>query len=402
MRPGHAKPSKIFLHGARLSLFLRRNYPRFHPGKARSCVKQNIVDFCKKLIDWYNENKRTLPWRETRDPYRIWLSETILQQTRVAQGLPYYERFIERFPTVGELALAEETEVLKLWQGLGYYSRARNLHKAAQIIHEKYQDRFPEDYPSIRALPGIGDYTAAAIASFSYNLCYPVMDGNVIRVISRLHGIFEESTSQTCRRQIMNVLNKTIEPEHAGEFNQAIMEFGALACTPAAPSCLFCPFQTECYAFRQGVVYQLPVKKKKETLPLYELHYLLIADKNGLWIHKRGYNDLWRGMFDLPSLPEIYWKSPQGDKAIAAENITGIEFLKHYTQVLSHRRLSIFFYKADASSQIAKEALSGQDGCRKVTWDDLGKLAVPRNMEKFFKDFNLTGQSGKKSPRPDL
>ena len=155
------------------------------------------MSFCKQLIQWYSEHQRDLPWRQTKDPYRIWLSETILQQTRVAQGLPYYERFVERFPSVRDLALADEAEVLKLWQGLGYYSRARNLHKAARIIHERYQDRFPEDYDSIRSLPGIGDYTAAAIASFSLDLCYPVMDGNVIRVMSRLHGIFEEASSQS-------------------------------------------------------------------------------------------------------------------------------------------------------------------------------------------------------------
>ncbi len=347
------------------------------------------MSFCKQLIQWYSEHQRDLPWRQTKDPYRIWLSETILQQTRVAQGLPYYERFVERFPSVRDLALADEAEVLKLWQGLGYYSRARNLHKAARIIHERYQDRFPEDYDSIRSLPGIGDYTAAAIASFSLDLCYPVMDGNVIRVMSRLHGIFEEASSQSCRKRIMNLLNKAIEPGNAGEFNQAIMEFGALACTPANPACLFCPFQAECHAFRHGIVDQLPVKKKRETLPVYELHYLLIGDEDGLWVRKRGYNDLWRGMFDLPSLPERHRKESGRDKAVAAENITGMEFLKHYTQTLSHRRLSIFFYKADAGSPIAKEALSGQDDCRKVAWKDLCKLAVPKNMEKFFKDFNL-------------
>lgn len=393
------------------------------------------MNFCKELMDWYETYRRDLPWRRTEDPYRIWLSETILQQTRVAQGLPYYERFIARFPSIRDLALADETEVLKLWQGLGYYSRARNLHKAAQIIHAQYQDRFPEDYASIRALPGIGDYTAAAIASFSYNLCYPVMDGNVIRVMSRIHGIFEEAASQACRRQIMALLRQAIEPAQSGKFNQAIMEFGALACRPLNPVCqenkteserkmglagktkrtnrqrsLFeeraqgkenepcqCPFRQECYAFRHGVIDQLPVKKKKEALPVYELHYLLIGDKNGLWVHKRGYNDLWRGMFDLPGLPERYWKKDESSEAVAAENVPGIEFLKHYTQVLSHRRLRVFFYKAEPGSSIGKEAVSEQEGCRKISWADLSQIAVPKNIEKFFEDFNLTSSRSEPS-----
>ena len=376
------------------------------------------VDFCTQLTDWYSMHKRDLPWRKTRDPYRIWISETILQQTRVAQGLPYYERFLERFPSVRELALKKESEVLKLWQGLDYYSRARNLHKAAIIIHEKYHDRFPADYSLIRDLPGIGDYTAAAIASFAYSLCHPVMDGNVIRVMCRLHGIFELASSQSCRKRIMELLQKHIDPEHASEFNQAIMEFGALACTPTTPVCqrtgpdkqgspripqqsvLFqqeplppfsgCPFQQECYAFCHGITDQLPIKKTKNALPVYELHYLLINDSDSLWVHKRGYNDLWRGMFDLPSLPKRYRKESGHDKPVAAENGIGLEFLKHYEQVLSHRRLNIFFYRSEAGSQVSKEALEEQEDCLKVKRDDLCKLAVPKNIEKFFKDFRLT------------
>ena len=345
------------------------------------------MDFSEQLIRWYEENRRVLPWRNTRDPYRIWLSEIILQQTRVVQGLPYYERFLERFPTVANLALAAETEVLKLWQGLGYYSRARNLHKAAKIIHEQYNDVFPETYAEIRALPGIGDYTAAAIASFAYNLVHPVVDGNVIRFICRLKGIFEVAGSPACTKKIRELLQKRIDTRKPGLFNQALMEFGALGCTPSAPLCMreeeTCPFREHCHAWHHKAIDRLPVKKKKEILPVMELHYLLITDnKDNLWLHKRGYDALWRGMFDLPSLPEAKEKNSLCD--------TGdTEFLKHYAQVLTHRRLEAYFYRLNENSPTARKILKKQENCFKIRAHEISRFAVPRVIERFLQDFNI-------------
>ena len=422
--------------------------------------KRHTVQFHEQLTNWYEENKRDLPWRRTRDPYRIWLSESILQQTRVAQGLPYYERFIMRFPSVEALATASEDEVLKSWQGLGYYSRARNLHKAARILAAECGGEFPRSYDFIRALPGVGDYTAAAIVSFAFDMAYPVVDGNVIRFMCRLHGIFEEATSSACKKQISSILQKEIVLSRPGLFNQAVMEFGALACTPLSPLCkreppqaeLFpgfparnspgrpgshtrlesgpkggalCPFAGICHAFRHDVVSQLPVKKKKEALPLQELHYLLIADSEGIWVRKRGYDDLWRGMFDLPTLPErhsglesnksLETGSGRGSRSkkrgsgasglsafqgtgYLAENLgatqEGLRFLKHYTQTLSHRRLSIFFYELDARSALAKQVLATEQGCQKIAYQEIGNLAVPKNIEKFFADFESRFQGG--------
>ncbi len=344
------------------------------------------MDFSEQLIRWYDENRRTLPWRNTKDPYRIWLSEIILQQTRVAQGLPYYERFLTHFPSVKELALASEAEVLKLWQGLGYYSRARNLHAAAQIIHRQYQDVFPSTYAEIRALPGIGDYTAAAIASFSYNLVHPVVDGNVIRFICRLEGIFEVAGSPACTKKIKELLQKRIDTLRPGLFNQAIMEFGALGCTPCTPICMQeegnCPFTTYCHAWHQKVIDRLPVKKKKESLPVLELHYLLITDTEGnFWLHKRGYDALWRGMFDLPSLPD-----GQKDKLCDAGNT---EFLKHYAQILTHRRLEVYFHHLPENSPLARKILKKQENCLKICPKEISRFAVPRVIERFLGDFNI-------------
>lgn len=384
--PSNFQPFKFLLpenQGAKIIFFFN-----FAKWVSRPSLKIRQVNFSEQLIRWYEENRRALPWRNTKDPYRIWLSEIILQQTRVAQGLPYYERFLERFPSVKELALASEEEVLKYWQGLGYYSRARNLHAAAKIIHTRYKDVFPSAYPEIRALPGIGDYTAAAIASFAYKLVYPVVDGNVIRFMCRLEGIFEAAGSPSCTKRIREMLQQRIDPLQPGLFNQAIMEFGALGCTPASPLCLqesgTCPFRTQCYALHQKVIDRLPVKKKKEILPVLEIHYLLITDARGnLWLHKRGYEALWRGMFDLPSLPEGWNGNNKLREAGAAE------FLKHYTQVLTHRRLEAYFYRIPENSAPARKILKMQENCLKICPQEISRFAVPRVIERFLQDFNI-------------
>lgn len=350
------------------------------------------MSFSSKILLWYCENRRTLPWRGISDPYRIWLSEIILQQTRIAQGEPYYLRFVEHYPTVKHLADASEEEVLKLWQGLGYYSRARNLHKAAQVVQERYKGVFPADYEKIRALPGVGDYTAAAIASFAFNLPYPVVDGNVIRFMTRLEGIFEEATSPACRKRILQILKERMVSRQAGLFNQALMEFGALACTPQNPLCRKepggCPFGGDCYALAHGVADRLPVKKRREALPVVNLHYLYLEEKGCVWVHKRGYDDLWRGMYDLPVWEAAEAQRDPGAGGEAAEPVAGLKLLKAYRQTLSHRRLHVFFYEVRAGSPLAAQ-IGRREEYRKVDKKTLSQLAVPKNIATFFRDFNI-------------
>src|SRR5690349_7153792 len=221
--------------------------------------------FSEKVVKWYEKNKRDLPWRETRDPYKIWLSEIILQQTRVSQGMPYYLRFIEKFPTVAALASASEQEVLRLWQGLGYYTRARNLHKCAKKVATDYKSVFPYSFDELKKLPGIGDYTAAAIASIAYQEPVAVVDGNVFRVLSRVFGIETEINSPKGKKDFTQLANELISKKHPEKHNQAMMEFGALYCTPKNPSCTDCVFSSQCFAFKKNLQLVLPVKTKNKA-----------------------------------------------------------------------------------------------------------------------------------------
>ncbi|MDR0799484.1 MAG: A/G-specific adenine glycosylase [Dysgonamonadaceae bacterium] len=271
----------------------------------------NYVYFCgkimgdtdfigKKLIEWYMINRRELPWRSTQDPYRIWISEVILQQTRVVQGLNYYLRFMERFPNVQSLADADEQEVLKYWQGLGYYSRARNLHLTAQIVRDQYHGVFPKNYEQIKSLKGIGDYTAAAIVSFAWNLPYPVVDGNVFRFLSRFFLIDIPIDTQKGKNYFMELAGQLMDRSQPGLFNQAIMEFGALQCIPASPDCLHCPFSDNCLAFARQAVADYPVKQHKtQTKGLY-LYYFHIRQGSTTYLTKRAGKGIWQNLFEFP------------------------------------------------------------------------------------------------------
>ena len=215
------------------------------------------------LISWYFSNKRDLPWRNTQDPYFIWLSEIILQQTRVEQGLPYYLHFAEKYPSVKHLAEASEDEIMRSWQGLGYYSRARNLHNAAKQVVNEYNSEFPKNYNELLKLKGVGEYTAAAIASFAYLEVCPVLDGNVFRFLSRYYGVKTPINSNNAKKEFIELAKQIIDPSQPHTFNQAIMEFGALQCKPKSPDCNVCPFQDSCYAFKNNEVAVLPIKEKK-------------------------------------------------------------------------------------------------------------------------------------------
>ena len=250
------------------------------------------------LLSWYAQNKRDLPWRQTKNPYLIWLSEIILQQTRVAQGLSYYMRFSERFPSPRVLAEASEDEVLRYWQGLGYYSRARNLHTAAKSMNGV----FPKTYEGVRALKGVGDYTAAAICSIAYDMPYAVVDGNVYRVLSRVFGVDTPIDSPAGKKQFTALAQELLDKHSPGDYNQAIMDFGAMVCTPAAPQCLVCPLAARCRALAQGRVETLPVKAQKTKISNRYFHYIYVKQGKNTWLHKRGAGDVWQNLYEPPLL----------------------------------------------------------------------------------------------------
>jgi len=255
--------------------------------------------FAAQLLAWYHIHHRDLPWRHTRDPHLIWLSEVILQQTRVAQGLPYFERFAAAYPTIQALAAAPEDEVLKLWQGLGYYSRARNLLKTAQQVVTDFNGLFPESYEKLLQLKGIGPYTAAAIASFAYEERVAVLDGNVYRVLARFFGIENDIAAPASRKVFAEVAQKALPEKESSTYNQAIMEFGALHCTPVAPKCGTCPLQAGCFAFQHNLQRELPVKQKTKRMRERYFNYLVLEWENERYWRKRKPGDIWEGLYEF-------------------------------------------------------------------------------------------------------
>ena len=253
-----------------------------------------------KLTEWYEINHRNLPWRNTRNPYHIWLSEIILQQTRVDQGLPYYQNFVDTYPTVSDLANAPIDDVLRIWQGLGYYSRARNLHFTANQIMKYYNGIFPNTYTEISKLKGIGDYTASAISSFAFDEVQPVLDGNVFRVISRYFGIEEDIAKNPSRKTFKSILEKEIDKKNPALFNQAIMEFGALQCTPKNPDCTICPINNDCFALKNDLIEKLPIKSKNIKKRNRYFNFALIKFEEKYALAKREEKDIWQGLFEFP------------------------------------------------------------------------------------------------------
>ena len=286
------------------------------------------MSFTTTILQWFRENGRVLPWRETRDPYAIWLSEIILQQTRIEQGLPYWQRFMQRWHTIEELAAASEDEVLREWQGLGYYSRARNLHTAAKQVVE--MGGFPRTLEGIKQLKGVGDYTAAAIGSIAFNLPAAVVDGNVYRVLARHYGIVTPINTTEGKKEFTALAQSLLPAKQASAFNQAIMDFGAIQCTPLSPNCLSCPLQETCIAFRENKVTELPVKQK--TLKIKERHltYIYIRCNGETAIHRRTAGDIWQGLYE----PWLTDEVPSG-AVLLRQNV------KH---VLTHRVLYADFW----------------------------------------------------------
>jgi A/G-specific adenine glycosylase len=309
-----------------------------------------------KLIKWYRHNHRELPWRETNDPYRIWLSEIILQQTRVEQGLSYYYKFIDHYPSVKDLAEAPEDRIMKDWQGLGYYSRARNLHAAAKSIMNDYHGQFPTEYDEIRALKGVGDYTAAAIASFAYHLPYPVVDGNVYRFLARLFGLEIPINTPQAKREFTALAHQLFKKENIAEFNQAIMEFGALQCVPQKPKCENCPFEDQCYAKQFGKTTDLPVKKPKIKQRKRFFNYLIVTDGKFILIKKRRGKGIWQNLYDFPLIEskiELSQKSIFKNPLFTQLNSQSeLEFLNRSDlrrHILSHQIILAQFFHFETS-----------------------------------------------------
>jgi A/G-specific adenine glycosylase len=322
----------------------------------------NTTDFSRKLIHWYHRHHRDLPWRHTTDPYRIWLSEIILQQTRVVQGLPYYLRFVDKYPTVADLAGASEQDVLRLWQGLGYYSRARNMHHTARQVVVEFGGKFPDTYRELLKLKGVGDYTAAAIASFAYGEAVPAIDGNVYRVLSRICGIKTDIQSTSAKKEFTDVARQLIPAEDAGTFNQAMIEFGAIQCQPVAPDCLLCPFNDMCYAFQHGAQALLPVKEKKTKVRNRYLNYLVIEDRGRLVMRVRPAGDVWQGLYDFYLAESL---SEAEDMTELLEDARLVSLVrrgrlesprKTYVHLLSHQRLYVRFWHL-RSDEMAAELL---------------------------------------------
>lgn len=308
------------------------------------------MDFSNKILLWYRQNMRDLPWRHESDPYRVWISEVILQQTRIDQGIGYYLHFIERFPNLNILAGASEDEVLKIWQGLGYYSRARNLLSGARQVAELYQGQLPDNAKQLKTIKGIGDYTAAAIASISFNEAVPAIDGNVYRVLSRVFGIETPIDSTEGKKTFAKLAATLMNADHPGDFNQALMEFGALHCKPAQPLCQSCTFQNECLAFNLKKVQVLPVKAKKIRPVNRYFFYLVVEEQGAVYLKKRTSNDIWKNLYDFPMIetPEAIpveqvigssaWQLLFGKGTVEIQAIS--ESIRH---LLTHQHLHVQF-----------------------------------------------------------
>lgn len=347
--------------------------------------------FQKEIIKWYKKNKRDLPWRNTNDPYKIWLSEILLQQTRVDQGLPYYYKFIEKFPDIQTLALADEQEILKLWQGLGYYSRARNLHFTAKEIIRLYKGKFPDDHDKILKLKGIGAYTAAAIASFAFKKEYAVVDGNVQRLVSRFFGVLEPVDGPKGKTRIYAIVNELIKGFDPATFNQAIMEFGGNKCRSSAPECNSCPLAIDCYALKNNVVKEIPKKAKKILKKNRYFNYFLFQYRDLVFLNKRIEKDIWQNLFDFPLIETekeeslLFLKSSNKFSSWFEKlNLEEAGISKIYVHVLTHQNIHARFYKFEIKRNFSYQ-LKNQ-GFIPVEFRNLDKYPVSVLIEKYFSD----------------
>lgn len=341
--------------------------------------------FSKKIISWYEENKRDLPWRLTRDPYKIWLSEIMLQQTRVAQGLPYYQKFVENFPDIISLANAKEDRVLRLWQGLGYYSRARNLHACAKKVRDEFDGSFPSTFEGLQKLPGIGSYTAAAIASIAFREPVAVVDGNVFRVLARVFGIDLDISGNEGKAHFFDKANELIDPLQPDLFNQAMMEFGALHCTPKNPKCDSCIFMKTCFAYQHEQQGSLPVKSKKQVVRKRYFTYIIIECRSRLLMKKRLHGDIWNGLYDFFLIENPRQVNP---KKLVAEykefkDADPKETSKVHKHVLSHQHLMTRFVWIKISKEQTVKALMKKNKLAFYSKKQVANLPKPILITRF-------------------
>jgi A/G-specific adenine glycosylase len=338
------------------------------------------------LTDWYKKNSRNLPWRETSDPYLIWLSEVILQQTRVDQGLDYYYAFSRRYPTVKDLAEASEEEVLKLWQGLGYYSRARNLHAAARQVMGHFGGRFPATYSDLLSLKGVGDYTAAAVASIAGGEDVAVVDGNVARVISRLFAIGEPVNSAKGHREVRTVAAELLDRKDPGTHNQAMMEFGALQCVPGAPDCSVCPVAAYCVSRKEGTVDRYPVKRRKAAVTSRYFTYFILLGADSTYLVKRTNDDIWKSMYEFPMVETAAAPAEaQFTEMLSAltgwspEAYTITRISPEIIHQLSHRKIHARMVHAERSGILPE----GPGEWIRIGRKEIGNYPVPRLIDRY-------------------
>lgn len=339
------------------------------------------------LISYYRHNCRNLPWRNSKNPYEIWVSEVILQQTRVAQGLDYFMTFLRYFPDVKTLAAAQEEQLLKVWQGLGYYNRARNMQTAAKQISEQHNGNFPETYDAIRNLKGVGDYTAAAVASIAFGLSYACVDGNVKRVVARLLGIGDSVDKAKTVQTITDFLNGYISSFNPGEFNQAMMELGATVCTPTKPRCEECPLKPECYAYKHGVQTELPVRTAKKKPEVLYVNYLFYENVGNTWVSKRGNESIWKGLFEFPHLGYLKNDDKFPPESLLRNPASGeVYSFKEYIHKLTHRTIFARFWQLSGlPSNIVRET----NELLQIPVADLEKYPVHRLMHRYLEDMDL-------------
>lgn len=343
------------------------------------------MNFSYEILNWYAENKRVLPWRSTRNPYNIWLSEVMLQQTRVAQGLPYYEKFIKEFPTVKEMASASEERVLKLWQGLGYYSRARNMHATAKMVVNEFNGSFPNTYEGLIKLKGVGDYTASAIASICFNQAEPVVDGNVYRVLARYYGIELAINSTAGIKHFKKLAREVMNTKEIRDYNQGIMEFGAIQCTPKKPYCLHCPLSENCIALAQNRVHELPVKLKKLKVKKKNFNYLIFLDsKKHTILEQRTGKGIWQNLYQFPLFESESEANINEVSRRVSENYPNIKKYeislfneKPIIHKLSHQHLHTKFWIIEVEGNLPKA----------VSWKSLEEYPVPVLIADFIRSF---------------
>lgn len=348
------------------------------------------TSFSQKLLEWAATQNRPMPWKGEKNPYLIWLSEIILQQTRVEQGLPYFQNFAKSYPRVKDLANASEDDVMRLWQGLGYYSRARNLHATAKRIAYELNGEFPKTYKGILALKGVGPYTAAAIASFAYNLPHAVVDGNVYRVLARIFGIETPIDTTEGKKQFFNLANELIDTKKAGKYNQAIMDFGATLCTPKLPNCKECPFKEDCKGLKNKTIDKLPIKSKKLVKKERHFHYLILNYKSQLWLNKRTQKDIWQNLYEFPMIEFSEKKTSDFVKSHSKwqEILKNIDFSitkisKPYRQTLTHRKVIATFWELELSEPIQKNKLI------QIDKKNLKQFAFPKVIIQYLQDKSL-------------